>query len=490
MVLALTSCTKGGSSEDRSSSDARQCKEDADCEQSTPHCNVGKQICVECIVDSQCAGTEECSDYACMQVGVCASNDDCPLGQRCDTARERCEDDPNADTQPPEADDASAEEDDVGADDAPADDAPGAPDDAADDVAEDDSADTSTPDSTQDAPPAADDDEEVPSDSSSVDDEDTTAPDSSVDTDPSDEPAPSQDAGGESSDDSSDTSTEPADTSEDPIDVEPVFPEGTPLVLVLVDASSGVFSSDFDFGGSAAFGEFADVWEGMRHAVSLLAEHSDIRYWPMTYGGVQMGTCPEVDGPDAPLAEASELASFLPPSADAVTDTKREGPLADALSVAYAQLAALQYAGPKHLLVLTDGPPGDTCTKFEAPLCGTDAVYGAAQDAYAQSIRTRIINFGGENGVVFAENLAHAGAGQSVLPVPETELYCLSDEAQARGQVISNATAFYQGGYRDYSLARYGTDGYTYPDDLADDPTDGAELQAAVEAYAAFVLAN
>lgn len=277
----------------------------------------------------------------------------------------------------------------------------------------------------------------------------------------------------------------PADSTSD-VD----FPEGTPLVMVMVDASSGVFSRLFYWGGSEGFAEFPDAWEATRAALSQLAGETNARFWPVLYRAERDGACPNLNGSeDQPLANNAELADWLPPSSEAVGETKQEGPLADALEVALDKLLNYEHAGPKHLLLISDGPPGDSCTYFDAPDCNRDPVFGLVQNAYAAGIRTRMLNLGLDTGLEFAEDVSHAGNGEPVIALYQ-KVYCIAQEAVHRGEIASNdydALNDYVTNWRQHAKGEYLPDGEVYSQVLSYSPTDAATLAAAVQSYVQWV---
>jgi hypothetical protein len=267
------------------------------------------------------------------------------------------------------------------------------------------------------------------------------------------------------------------------------FPEGTPLVMLVIDASSGVFSTLL-YGGSTGFGEYPDVWEAMRAVLSQLSGETGVRFWPVVYRAEQGGACPNLYSSEVePVTNNAVLDGWLPPSADAVTENKQEGPLADALAVFTDKLLAYDHPGPKHMLLLGDGPPGDSCTFFDAPDCNRDPVFGIVQDVYRAGIRTRMLNFGEQAGIEFAEDVSHGGNGEPVISLQETA-YCISMEAVRSGKIDSEdyaAQEDYIVNWRDHASADYLPDGEVYSGVLSYSPSDAASLTEAVASYVQWV---
>lgn len=279
-------------------------------------------------------------------------------------------------------------------------------------------------------------------------------------------------------------------TSDSELTSEMEFPGGTPLVMIMIDASSGVFSRLFYWGGSEGFAEFPDAWEATRAALSHLAGETSARFWPVLYRAERDGACPNLNGSEEePLANNAALANWLPPSADAVGETKQEGPLADALEVALEKLTEYEHAGPKHLLLISDGPPGDSCTYFDAPDCNRDPVFGLVQNAYTAGIRTRMLNLGLDAGVEFAEDVSHAGNGEPVIALYQ-KVYCIAQEAVHRGEIASNdydAMEDYIVNWRQHAKGEYLPDGEVYEQALSYTPTDAATLTEAMQSYVQWV---
>lgn len=271
-----------------------------------------------------------------------------------------------------------------------------------------------------------------------------------------------------------------------------VFPSGAPLVMLLIDGGSGVFSWRLPNGNSQGLGEFPDAWEATRATLNLLADETQVRFWPMLYRGERDGVCPNLNPlAEEPVGNNAELAELLPPSSEAFPATKQEGPLADALGAVVEKLAEYAHDGPKHLLVISDGPPGDSCTFFDAPDCNRDPVFGLVQDAFGAGIRTRMLNLGLEEGTAFAEDVSHAGDGEAVVALGQTD-YCISMEAVSRGEIAEDDYATqseYIVNWRQYARAEYLADGEGYAQQLSYSPTDAASLASAVQSYIQWVKA-
>jgi len=114
-------------------------------------------------------------------------------------------------------------------------------------------------------------------------------------------------------------------------------------------------------------------------------------------------------------------------------DQKWETPTHAAVDAAAADLVAFKPVpdGPKYILLVTDGSP-DTCWSKD-PQCGQDASIKAVQAAYAQGITTYVLGIGdildpsadgcqsGRCGKDYLQDIANAGTGQPVEPIPATD---------------------------------------------------------------------
>jgi hypothetical protein len=112
---------------------------------------------------------------------------------------------------------------------------------------------------------------------------------------------------------------------------------------------------------------------------------------------------------------------------------KWETPTHAAVDAAAADLVAFTPtpAGPKYILLVTDGSP-DTCWAND-PQCGQDASIKAVQDAYAKGIGTYVLGIGdildaaadgcqaGRCGKDYLQDVANAGTGLPVEPVPASD---------------------------------------------------------------------
>lgn len=270
------------------------------------------------------------------------------------------------------------------------------------------------------------------------------------------------------------------------------FESLTPTVMILVDRSTSMFRSDLANGSSPMFGTFPDRWEAVRDALSGLSQFSgDVAFSLATFTGLfdqetqALISCPEMEHLDMVPATDNfdQILAALPPSAEAIPPGPSETPTGEAVTAAYEALAALESAGNKYILLVTDGEP-DTCTKPN-PQCGQDPAIGAVQAAYAAGVSTYVIGLGDDAGEKFLNDVAHAGQGLEVAPPPDDKLFCISDELRLRGE--TEPPDFYQDGWRDVAAGTYADTPITYADTLYYQPGDSDALRQAMSGLVAGV---
>lgn len=206
------------------------------------------------------------------------------------------------------------------------------------------------------------------------------------------------------------------------LDVE--FETVVPTVMLLVDRSSSMFDQPF--------APYPNRWLPLKEA--LVGDDGAVT---QLEGGVRFGfaayTHQSINGPaQCPLFDHVDIAldnhgaikdkydkvssDPIDPSAPlqgTINPTKGETPTGAAVQVAAGHLSQYAGAGPKFLLVVTDGEP-DTCAVPD-PQCGQDEAIAAVQAAHAAGIGTFVIGVG-EIGVNHLQDLANAGLG---LPVQQ-----------------------------------------------------------------------
>jgi hypothetical protein len=211
-----------------------------------------------------------------------------------------------------------------------------------------------------------------------------------------------------------------------------------PTVLIVVDNSSSMFepttASPWDLLYSTLMAPTG--------AISTLQK--EVRFGFTSYKGNPMAqlnetdeTCAELTSVPIALDNFGAIDSvYKELGAEWMPGIKWETPTGHALARAAAELAAFEAmpAGPKNILLVTDGNP-NTCQVVD-PQCGQDLSVKAVQDAYVAGIKTFVIGIGevvegnvgcqpewGRCGPAHLQDIANAGLGQPVTPPPETFVY-------------------------------------------------------------------
>ena len=183
--------------------------------------------------------------------------------------------------------------------------------------------------------------------------------------------------------------------------VEIRFDARPPTVVILVDRSSSMFEQN--------------LWQPLKEGVleSVARLQSEIRFGFASYTGQQGGTCPDMTSVAAtrtgnlPAIQAAYDALEAP-------SYKGETPTSLAIAQIAAQLEprADEPAGPRFILLVTDGEP-DFCDDGNV-VCARDAVVAAAQDAHARGVGTLVFHVGGQVDRQHLEDVARAGSGETV----------------------------------------------------------------------------
>jgi hypothetical protein len=236
-----------------------------------------------------------------------------------------------------------------------------------------------------------------------------------------------------------------------------------------------MFASNLPNGGSGPFGTSPDRWEAMRAAVKELRPFAtDVIFALTTYTSFNMTgkTCPDMPqlgtvamgklGVDA----FDALLKAIPASKDALPASKSETPTGAAIKAGAEALLKFNVAGPKYLLVITDGDP-DTCKNFD-PQCGQDLAIGAAQAAFTSGVKTFVVGLSEDVDDTFLNDLAHAGQGQEVVPVASNDLFCIQGEPK-EGTTVGND---FFNNWRANANGTYGADGMKYKEELFFKPKD------------------
>jgi hypothetical protein len=179
-----------------------------------------------------------------------------------------------------------------------------------------------------------------------------------------------------------------------------------PTVLLLIDQSA---SMDFRFGASTR-------WEVLRSAIvdpndGLLSHlDSSVSFGLMLYtslDGYAGGECPMLTESSLEVGNAATIRSLYLASEPL---DNGDTPTPEAIDAAVARLTALGAAGPRYILLLTDGDP-DTCAVPDPQNGGGEAL-AAAGRAYAAGITLRPIGISTEISRWRIQGLANAAAGK------------------------------------------------------------------------------
>ncbi|NVB38665.1 VWA domain-containing protein [Pseudenhygromyxa sp. WMMC2535] len=176
----------------------------------------------------------------------------------------------------------------------------------------------------------------------------------------------------------------------------------TPTMVLLVDQSG---SMDSDFGSGSRWTTIQDVLAGQGGIVQQFA--ASIRFGLTLYSsmdGNEGGECPMLTEVAPALDNFTAIESTLLGAAPI-----DETPTGESLGVVADQLAALDLAGGKYIVLATDGEP-DTCAEPN-PQNGQQQAVDAATAAYQQGIETFVISVGDEVSEAHLQDMANAGRG-------------------------------------------------------------------------------
>ena len=176
------------------------------------------------------------------------------------------------------------------------------------------------------------------------------------------------------------------------------FEPQIPSVFILVDRSSSMFERN--------------LWDPLKRGVLSIVEQldKDIRFGFTTYTGQAGGMCPDLTGR---VLVADDNYDAIKRAYDDVAAPKYKGetPTSRAIDEVSTLLAA-QPAGPKFILLVTDGEP-DFCDDPNVT-CSRDAVVASVQAAHKQGIGTFIFSVGGSVDRAHLQDVANAGLGEGV----------------------------------------------------------------------------
>lgn len=245
-------------------------------------------------------------------------------------------------------------------------------------------------------------------------------------------------AGSESSSGPAVTSGPPPTTTEDPdaltsgcgevtVTLEPVVP----TIVLLIDQSGSMTA---DFGGEE---RWAAVYETLMDADNgVVAQlQSQVRF------GVTLYTSEDGDaGRECPILTSVEAALDNRDAIDAAyapAGPNDETPTGESLEAVAVSLSALEFDGPKAIVLATDGEP-DTCATPN-PQEGQPEALAAAEFAFGEDISTFIISVGNEVGADHLQEMANVGVGKDAndpMPAPYYEALDAGQLVDAFNEIV------------------------------------------------------
>jgi uncharacterized protein YegL len=217
--------------------------------------------------------------------------------------------------------------------------------------------------------------------------------------------------------------SKPIQTSDECNKVAINFAPKVPSVFILVDRSSSMF-------------EHA-LWEPLKKGVLAVIDQldSEIQFGFSSYTGERGRTCPELSM-IVPVAKDNYPAIERAYQGIKAPMFKGETPTAAALTQVATLLDepkdqpdAVTMAGPKYIVLVTDGEP-DFCDDPNVT-CSRDAVVGAVQQAYAKGIGTFVFSIGGQVDRMHLSDVANAGVGN---PVEDHQMAVMYQCPEKHGQ--------------------------------------------------------
>lgn len=223
----------------------------------------------------------------------------------------------------------------------------------------------------------------------------------------------------------------PPTTTEDPdnltsgcgevtVTLEPVIP----TIVLLIDQSGSMTA---DFSGqdrwSAVYETLMDPDDGV---VAQL--QSQVRF------GVTLYTSEDGnEGPECPMLTSVEAALDNREAIDIAygpANPNDETPTGESLQAVATSLSALDFEGPKAIVLATDGEP-DTC-ETPNPQEGQPEALAAAEFAFGEGISTFIISVGDDVGAEHLQEMANVGVGKA----PDDPMPAPYYEALDAGQLV------------------------------------------------------
>lgn len=206
---------------------------------------------------------------------------------------------------------------------------------------------------------------------------------------------------------------------------EVTFTPQIPTVLLLIDQS---LSMDESFGDESRWDAVRDALTGPGGVIEAL--EGQVRFSLALYSsrnGFSMGReCPLLTEV-APAMDNLESIRTVYDAAEPIDDT----PTGDAMLAVTESLVAFQDAGPKVIVLATDGEP-DTCadpdpSSSQGRQAARTQSVEAVRAAFDAGIRTYVISVGTDIGEVHLQDLANAGMGWEE-GEPEAAFYVPADQ--------------------------------------------------------------
>jgi hypothetical protein len=234
------------------------------------------------------------------------------------------------------------------------------------------------------------------------------------------------------------TSGPPPTTTDDPdaltsgcgevtVTLEPVIP----TIVLLIDQSGSMTA---DFGGDE---RWAAVYETLMNPVDgVVAQlQSQVRFGVTLYtseDGNAGGECPILTSVEAALDNRDAIDAQYAPAIP-----NDETPTGESLEAVATSLSALDFEGPKAIVLATDGEP-DTC-ETPNPQEGQPESLAAAAFAFEEGISTFIISVGNEVGADHLQEMANVGVGKDAndpMPAPYYEALDAAQLVDAFNEIV------------------------------------------------------
>lgn len=207
---------------------------------------------------------------------------------------------------------------------------------------------------------------------------------------------------GDASSDSA-TTEDAASTGLECPSAEVTFTPTIPTVVLLIDQSGSMTQN---FGGVTRWNAVRDALTGAGGVIESL--QGQVRFGLALYtshdgnqGGAQ---CPILTEVAPALDNLAAIQAVYDPA-----DPEDETPTGEALAVVASSLLEFAEAGPKIIVLATDGEP-DTCAQPN-PQNGQDESIDAVEAAFTAGIETFVISVGNDVGTEHLQDLANAGIG-------------------------------------------------------------------------------